>query len=267
MECGSTSPTGTVSGALSACDNPCVYTALDCHNIPAWDMYDTMPCNPEHALFASAICEYTDIAGFPIEIKVLLNNKDDRLWGEDPNVNLSDPKITKAVFEPSEETSILNMWGIVADDTMQYIIIPKSTYTRDMSSLYASTPELSGRPVQPMVGDVIKTIFNNRNYEITDVGSEQAIFQGVKFAWELIVKPFRYSEQSDEHRETHMGVYDDPFASITTDTLTSNPCGLSADQNNYATESYGDNSFVETESEQIDDYRDTNDPDKASFGF
>lgn len=259
MICGQQAPTGTLSGALSACDPP-ICNILDTNNVPAWNLYDTMPCNPEHAFFESTIVEYNDIQGFPIEIKVLLTT-DERLWGEDPNSRLSDPITTKATFEPSEETSILNMWGIVADDTMQYIIIPKATYLRDMAWLYANTPELSGRAVQPMVGDVIKTIFNNRNYEVTDVGSEQAIFQGKKFAWELIVKPFRYSEQSDEHRETHMGLYDDPF-----ETLVPDPTGGTVPQNNYAKDRFGDNTFIETESESIDDYRDI-DPDKASFGF
>jgi hypothetical protein len=224
-------------------------------------MYDTYQCNPEHALFESSIVEYNDISGFPIEIKVLLNN-DERLWGEDPNANLSEPVITKASFEPSEETSILNMWGIVADDTMQYIVIPKATYARDMRNLYTTTPELTGKPIQPQVGDIIKTIFNNRNYEITDIGSESAVFNAKKFVWELIVKPFRFSEQSDEHRETHMEVYDDPFETLTTD-----PTGGIVPQNNYAKETFGDNDYVEEESEKIDDYRDVVDPDKASFGY
>jgi hypothetical protein len=259
MECGTTSPTGTISGALSACD-PQICAVLDTNVVPAWDMYDTQPCNPEHAYFESTIVEYNDISGFAVEIKILLTN-DERLWGEDPNANLSDPAITKVSYEPSEETSILNMWGIVADDTLQYIVIPKATWARDVGHLYSTTPELSGKPVQPQVGDVIKTLFNDRNYEITDVGSETAIFNAKKFVWELIVKPYRFAEESDEHRETHMGVYDDPFETLTTD-----PTGGVVPQNNYAKEVYGDNDFVEEKSEEIDDYRDVIDPDKASFG-
>ncbi len=249
--------------ALSSCDDQCVFEALSCQNIVAWDLYDTSNCNPELALFASTICEYTDISGFPIEVRALLSNEE-KLWGEDPNATLSDPMLTKAVFEPSEETSVLNMWGIVADDTMQYMVIPKSIWTRDLAPLYSITPGLTGRPVQPQVGDVITTLFNNRNYEITDVGDEQAIFMGRKFAWELIVKPYRFSEQSDEHREAHMGVYDDPF-----ETMVEGPSGM-VPQNNYATDTFGDNEFVEEQSDEIDDYRDIDtdiDPDKGAFGY
>ena len=263
MDCLSASPSSTITGSCSGSEALCALEILDCHNEPAWDLYDTLPCNPEHALFASTICEYTDIAGFPIEVRVLIAEQE-RLWGEDPNAGLADPMITKAVYEPSEETSILNVWGIVADDTMQYIVIPFTTWTRDVGPIYSLTPELSARPPIPQVGDVIKTLFNDRNYEITDVGSEQAIFMGKKFAWELIVKPFRYSDQSTGHRDVHMGLEDDPFA-----TMVPHPSGGDAEvpMEQYTEKRFGDNEFVEEQSNEIDDYRDVDDPDKGAFGF
>ncbi len=263
MECG-VPLSGTDTGALSACDDQCALEVLSCQNISAWDLYDTTSCNSEHAFFASTICEFTDISGFPIEVRALLVNEE-RLWGEDPNATLSDPMLTKAIFEPSEETTVLNMWGMVADDTMQYIVIPKSIWTRDLCPLYTITPGLSGKPCRPQAGDVLTTLFNNRNYEITDVGEENAIFMGKKFAWELIVKPYRFSEQSDEHRVVTTGSYDDPF-----ETIVEGPTGQMVPQNNYVREQYGDNTFVEEQSDDIDDYRDINtllDPDKGAFGY
>lgn len=263
--CSSTSPTGTVSGALSACQPPCVYAVLDCNNAPAWELHDTSLCNPEDALFSSLICEVTDIAGWDVEVRVLLTN-DDKLFGEDANARLTPPARTKAAFEPSEESSILNMWGLSWNDTMQFIVIPKSMYTRDMRDLYRSTPELVGKPIQPKVGDIIRTVFNDRSYEVTDVGSESVIINAKKFVWELIVKPFRFSEQSESHREVYRGEdIEDPFEF--TDTLTQDPTGGIVPQNNFARDTYGDNDFVEEKSEQIDDYRDVVDPDRASFGY
>ncbi len=262
MDCLSAATTAAPSGAPSGCvEQACIFPVLDCHESPVWDLFDNQECNPEQYLFGSLMCEFNDIAGFPIEVKVLMT-QDDQLYGEDANANLSDAIITKAIYEPSEEQAILNAWGLMADDTMQYIIIPKNTYTRDFTELFSVTPELSGKPVQPFVGDVIKTLHNERNYEIVDVGETSAIFQGSSYTWELIVRPYRFSEQSDEHRETYIGVYDDPF-----ETLTEDPTGGLVPQNNYTKETYGDNDFVEEESEQIDDYRDVSDPDKASFGF
>jgi len=261
MDCNSISPTATVTGALSACTDTCVYSILDCNNAPAWDLYDTTQCNPEQALFGSTICEYTDIAGFPIEVRVLLTN-DDRLFGEDPNARLTDPVITKAIFEPSQEQSLISVWGIAWNDTMQYIVIPRAMYTRDLRDVYRTTPQLAGKPVQPKVGDIVTTIYNNRNYEVVDIGSESVIFNAKKFVWELIVKPFRFSAQSDTHMDVMAGRFDDPFATMTLD-----PTGGTVTQENYVAVTQGDNAFVEIESEKIDDYRDVTDPDKASFGY
>ena len=260
MDCNSIPPTASANAPSGCVEQACIYPVLDCHNVPVWDLYDNGACNPEAALFASTMCEFNDIAGFPIEVRVLLTNSD-KLFGEDANARLSDPVITKASYEPSEEQTILNAWGLMADDTMQYIVIPKTTYKRDMTQVFSTTPELIGRMIRPMVGDVIKTIHNDRNYEVVDVGEQSVIFQGQSYVWELIVRPYRFSDQSDEHREVYTGQYDDPFETITTD-----PTGGSVPQNNYTTEVYGDNDFVETESEKIDNYRDISDPDKMSFG-
>lgn len=261
MDCSSLSPTGTLTGALSACPDQCALAILDCNVAPAWDMYDTTQCNMEHALFGSTVCEYVDISGFAIEYRVLLH-KDDRLWGEDPNASLSDPFITKAIFDPAAESTILNAWGISYDDTMQYLQIPKTMFTRDGRDVYRNTPELAEKAMVPKAGDVIKLLYNNRLYEITDVGDQDTVFNAKKFIWEMILRPFRFSEQSAEHREFYSDRFDDPF-----ETITEGPTGQPVPQKNEFNDVYGDNDFVEEESDKIDDYRDVIDPDKASFGY
>lgn len=228
-----------------------------------WNMYDLN--NPEHNLFESNLCEITDISGFPLEFRLLLP-KNDWLWGEDPNSKLSYPSFTKGIYAPETETNLLDMFGLTADDTLQYISIPKAIFARDLGMVFTDTIGPSAA-IQPRVGDIIKTLWNNRNYEIVNISEEENIFLAKKFVWDIIVKPFRFSEQSPEHREVHTGLPDDPFESIIT--------GPSGDyiQNNYATEMFGDNEDIDRESDSIYDYDDEgiqggcdNDPDKAAFG-
>jgi len=221
-----------------------------------WNLYD--PDNPEHMLFQSNLCEITDISGFPIEYRLL--------WGEDPNSKLSYPSYTKVIYAPETETNLLDMFGLTADDTLQYISIPKAIFNRDLGMLYTDTIGPSAF-IQPRVGDIIKTIWNNRNYEVVNISEEENIFMAKKFVWDMIVRPFRFSEQSDEHREVHTGLPDDPFESIVP--------GLDGDviQNNYATEMFGDNEDIDRESDTIYEHEEDDkiqgsgdDPDKAAFG-
>lgn len=231
-----------------------------------WSMYNPDPNNPEHRMFESHLCEIVDISGFPIEYRCLLP-KNDWLWGEDPNSRLSYPSYTKAIYAPETETNLLDMFGLTSDDTLQYISIPKATFARDMGMVFTDTIGPSAF-IQPRVGDIIKTIWNDRNYEIVNVSEEENIFMAKKFVYDMIVKPFRFSEQSDEHREVTTGLPDDPFATIVP--------GPSGDvmQNNYATEMFGDNENIDQESSEIYDYDDegiqedthTFDPDKNAFG-
>lgn len=229
-----------------------------------WSMYDDN--NPEYMIFESNLCEVTDISGFPIEYRTLLP-KNDRLFGEDPNSGLSDPATTKVIYAPETESNLLDLFGLTADDTLQYMFIPKLIFSRDMSGIFE---EFLGDniAVRPRVGDVITTLWNNRNYEITNISEEDDIFLAKKYTYSLILKPFRFSEQSDEHREVHMGLPDDPFASIVS--------GPSGDyiQNNYATDNFGDNDVIDNESGDIYDYDDEGpqldvdfvDPDIDAFG-
>jgi hypothetical protein len=230
-------------------------------------MYDIGPDNCEHNLFESQICEVNDISGFPIEYRLLLP-KDDYLWGEDPNANLSYPSYTKVIYAPETETNLLDMFGLTADDTLQYMFIPKAVFRRDLGMVFTDVISPSAAII-PRMGDVVKTIWNDRNYEVVNVSEEDDIFLAKKFVYSLILRPFRYSEQSVQHRIVHSGLPTDPFASIVQ--------GPSGDiiQNNYATELFGDNDNIDAESNNIYDYDDEgvqkpdfiiSDPDKAAFG-
>jgi len=237
---------------------------------PLWSLYDVTDTNPEFCLFESVVGEYTDISGFPV-LYYRAKSKMDRLYGEDANQDFYEPVETKLSYEPTEEPNIIDGLGLRSDETLQYSLIPKSNFIRDVyggqeyemgipvnlgnisgGSGYSqgtsvTTTSLNGtglkvdikvntsgevihvkianagsgyfkndvvtidggdtnatftiasvtkRPFQPMPGDVIKTLWNNRNYEIVDIGAEQTIFMAKKLIWEFILRPFRFSEQS-----------------------------------------------------------------------
>jgi hypothetical protein len=92
-------------------------------------------------------------------------------------------------------------------------------------------------------GDVIKTLWNERSYEVADVGKEGSIFQLNKNVYEFILKPYRFSDQSESARE----------ASYDIDGTLTEP--LSA---------FGENQYFEDQSEAIDDYDDV---DTTVYGY
>jgi hypothetical protein len=118
----------------------------------------------------------------------------------------------------------------------------KSVFTRDVSNIFI-----------PKIGDVIKTLWNNKSYEIVDVGSESKIFQGKKMIWEFICRPYRYSSQSESADNI---LFDTPseinFPEIN-ETTTSKPIS-----------SYGENDYIEEESEKIESYDNL---DTTIYGF
>jgi hypothetical protein len=120
--------------------------------------------------------------------------------------------------------------------------ISKSIFSRDVSNTFI-----------PKIGDVIKTLWNNKSYEIADVGSENKIFQGKKMIWEFICRPYRYSSQSESADDI---IFDTPseidFPEIN-ETTVSKP-----------TSAYGENDYIEEESNKIENYKDI---DTSVYGY
>ena len=354
---------------------------------PLWNLYDIKDTNPEFCLFESLVGEYTDIAGFEV-MYYRVKSKMDRLYGEDSNQDYYAPVKTKLYYEPSEEPNVIDAFGIRSDETLEYSLIPKITFTRDIGGVIEGVPltienafggtgyrsskkiETSGgtgeglcvdietisgtissikintfnkgfgyvvgdtisiedgdynavfdigsittAELSPMAGDVIKSLWNNRNYEIVDIGAEQTIFMGRKLIWEFILRPYRFSEQSLLAEEIHRSsvVYnqihvhpdglfvdiiysngsemvDVPINTIDID-ISDLECGSTYKQNsdgsfdlldvaldvepdfnphptyhetdkpveNKLVDSYGDNSWIEVESNKIDNYGDLDD--------
>lgn len=217
---------------------------------PEWVLLDLDQTEQEYELFDSVICERTDIGGFPIQYYIKLNPENsDYLYGEDTISEYTDPYRTKLLYEPTEEPQILNVFGMTSDDTIQYMQIPKTIFNRDVTVNYEKDYKVID--YTPKVGDCILTLWNDKIYEIAEVGSEQKIFQAKKMIWEFIVKPYRHSEESDS---AHDMLFDQPPAKDFPDiNITTETDVLSA---------YGENAKIENESDSIN----TN-VDSSVYGF
>jgi hypothetical protein len=206
---------------------------LDTLTKPEWDMYHAQEWNVEHDLYNSVIVEYNDIQGLLVNYYVRDESIEmDTLYGESTNTAYLDPKETKMTYSITEEPTLTSPFGITSVEVIQYAWIPKSTFTRDVNSTY-----------DPKPGDVVQTMWNQRSYEVVDVGAEGSVFQLKKMVWELILKPYRYADQSDSAKDISWDV----------DSTLSEP--LTA---------YGDNQWVEQESNDIDNYTDV---DTSIYGF
>ena len=194
-------------------------------NKPGWSLHD-LQGNPEHGLMESLISEYTDVSG--IEVKYYIRSADasyDPLYGEDDSIEFDSYKETKILYDIDQEPSIMTAFGIYGEDTIT-IQMPKSIYYRDVS-----------KTVEPSPGDIINIKWNNRNFEIANVDDDDKVFQLKRFIWLMVLKPYRFSEQSDTASEISL----------------SKPVSA-----------YGDNEWLEAQSEKIDDYDDV---DTSIYGF
>jgi len=225
--------------------------ALNPENPPLWDLFDDYPDHFEIELFDSVVCEKTDISGFPILYYIKINYEDsDYLYGEDPTEQFSDGYRTKLMYEPSEEVQVLSVLGMTSDDTLQYTQTPKTIFDRDVRTNFNTDSPTATEEI-PKSGDVIKTLWNNKTYEIVEVGAEQNIFQASKLIWEFILRPYRHSEESDSADDVLFYEPDDEdFPDINTDTTTDE---LSA---------YGDNKDIRDDADDI-----SPDPDSGVYGY
>jgi len=199
---------------------------------PEWELYH-LNGNPEHDLQDSVVVEYNDIQGIKIGYYIRDESIEmDQLYGESVNTGYFGPYNTKMTYEVSEEPTVTDMFGVTSIDVIQYSWIPTTTFTRDVSASY-----------DPKPGDVIITPWNERTYEVVDVRQEGAIFQLNKNVYEFILKPYRFSDQSDSAADVS---YD--ADGTLTEPLTA----------------FGENSYVEEQSDEIDDYDDI---DSGVYGY
>lgn len=200
---------------------------------PKWDLHDLVD-NIEHDLYNSLIVEYNDIQGIKIDYYIFDHESADMdtLYGEATDMSFGGPYRTKMTYDPTEEPNVFQSFGISSDEMIQFAFIPKTTFSRDVSS-----------SVEPKVGDIIQTIWNERTYEVVDIRAETSMFQLKKQTWNLILRPYRYSKESDSAKS-----------------LLKSPDSMMTDP----LSAYGDNKWIEEKSDEIESYEDV---DESIYGF
>ena len=214
---------------------------------PTWEFFNIYN-NPEHTLFKDIHTEYTDITGFPIKYYIKTSIEDaDTLYGEDTTTTFTSAGYdTKVVYQPAEDANIIDIFGWTPDDVVQFAMIPKAVFTRDIAIPYGDSTLI------PAMGDVIVMLWDNKRYEVTNIGSEQSVFLGQKLIWEFTLTPYRFSEESDSaenivERDTS-----------TTEFPDINDPGFDTQE----LSGFGDNDWIEDESDDIDA-----NPDSSIYGY
>jgi len=198
---------------------------------PLWQLYHIQD-NIEHDLFESIITEFTDISGILCEYYIRDESvTKDYLYGESPASRYFGPYETKIIYEPLEEPTLTTGFGINSEEVISWTSIPKFTFTRDVSAGY-----------HPKPGDAIITLWNNRAYELADVHEEEKIFQLKKLIWGFVLRPYRFSDESESAREIARFTKEPTDINLINDTTTQ---PLTA---------FGDNEELEEESDDINNY-------------
>ena len=175
---------------------------LDTRIKPQWELLDLKDESGdyEHEFFESVIDEFTHIAGFLIEYYLMSPENLDVIYGESSLKGYDGLYRTKLVYEPTNETTLIDMFGFSNDDVIQYAEMPKVTFERDINEQLNMKFDIDHDPEErkPMPGDVIKTLWDGYMYEISHVSSAEKIFAGKKMIWSFILKPYRYGEEGKD---------------------------------------------------------------------
>lgn len=221
---------------------------LDVRKKPTWELLDLRPDTGyyEHELFESTAAEFTDIAGWTIEYYLQKSENMDHFYGEDPLMQYEGPYRTKITYEPTQEESMIGMFGYQPDDTVQYAEFPKIIFERDVTLQIDETKDIEHIKEyrKPIPGDVIKTLWDGKIYEIAHVNSSEKIFNGKKLVWSLILRPFRYGNEGGTTEDMLFDTFDPndfPDVNHTTSPMTNE-------------ELLSNNIMQDEESEAVDNY-------------
>jgi hypothetical protein len=160
------------------------------------------------------------------------------------NAEYTSGKKSKAVYEVGEIPTVYSMFGMIATDQI-VVHIPQGTYKRDVST--TNSPMVGDAIVLPWYRGVVAPNYvlrgvTGRTFEIIHVAEDQNIFQLRSLVFSLYIIPYRFSEESIS------------AARISSDLPTSTP----------SITAFGDNTYIETESDKIDDYDDV---DTKIYGY
>lgn len=211
---------------------------------PLWDLHQ-LQGNVEHDFFQQVIVEFTDISGIVAQYYIRDKTREkDYLYGENPASRYFGPYETRLIYEPTEEPTLTTGFGINSEEVISFASLPKWTFTRDVSAGY-----------HPQPGDAIITVWNNKSYEIADVAEEEKIFQLKKMVWGFVLRPYRFSDESDSAREISRFTREPTDTNLINDTVTQ---PLTA---------FGDNQNLDDESDEIFDYDEHASYDTKIYGY
>ena len=164
------------------------------------------------------------------------------------------------IYEPTEEPTLTTGFGIYSEEVISFASLPKLTLTRDVSAGY-----------HPKPGDAIVTIWNDRAYEVADVTEEEKIFQLKKMIWGLVLRPYRFSEESESaERISRFNRPPSPQLDTDRDKVDGENTIIPVRETGTLTTpltAYGDNEEIENESDDIFDYDKNIDIDSTIYGF
>ena len=216
---------------------------------PLWNLHQ-LQGNVEHDYFQSIIVEFTDISGIVANYYIRDESRTkDYLYGENPATRFFGPYETKLIYEPTDEPTLTTGFGVNSEDVISWTSLPKWTFTRDVSAGY-----------HPKPGDTLITTWNNRAYEIADVHEEEKIFQLKKMIWGFVLRPYRFSDESESARN---------IARFTREPTNTNNVNnhTDLDTTTEPLSAFGDNENLEDESDEIFDYESDSDYDTSIYGY
>lgn len=192
----------------SIAENPDVHM-LDTRVLPEWELLDLYPKDTyEFSLYNSVIDEFTHISGFPIHYYLYSPEFIDPIYGEAPLAGFIGPFPTKILFETPRENFNIDSFGMLTDDTIQYAEMPKTVFQRDIIGHINKRKDIPF-PVdqrKPVPNDVIRTLWDDKYWQIEHVATSERVFQGMKLTWNIVLKPFVYSAQGYTKSESASGV-------------------------------------------------------------
>lgn len=178
---------------------------LDPRVSTSWELVDlnqdrkTYECE----FFQSVISEFTDIAGFPVEIYLHNPENVDIMYGESTIAGFDGPYRSKILMENFQEPYMINIMGAFGNNNIQYAEMPKALWLRDVLDQVNKKYDLDFDPEDrlPMPGDVIHCLWNDERYEIASVNSAEKVFMARKHIWSFVLKPYRDGNEGPEEKE------------------------------------------------------------------
>lgn len=183
--------------------------------------------NEQNKLFGADILYY--------RVESTQSTNKDQLYGEDPLEQFQPPKRCRATFEDiNEPDRFWSAFGMMSDDVF-VMTIPKLEFLNKIGS------------VPPKVGDVIKTMWNDINYEVIYIHQHPEFrYSSSVFRFTLKRFEFSYQEGTDNVQRP-----DSPFVTHTPDV---DPNSILVSDTT-SSEFWGaDNQYIEEESDDIVDY-------------